>query len=117
MGDFGDADHARLRSDYHLPAELLGAFDDLLQAVDGGAEAGDQEALLGAVEDILEARADGALGLGVAGAVGVGRVGHEQQDAALAVVGEGMEVEKLVVGGGGIHLEIAGVNRPPLSGR
>ena len=52
----------------------------------------------------------GALALRIAGPVGVGGVGEQQQDAALAVIGEGVEVEELVVGGGGVDLEIAGVD-------
>ena len=66
--------------------------------------------LLGAAEDLFHARTDGALALGIAGAVGVGGIGEQQQDAALAVVGQGVEVEELVVGGGGIDFEIAGVD-------
>ncbi len=62
------------------------------------------------MKNVLHARAHGALGFGVAGAVGVGGIGKQQQDAALAVVGQGVQIEELVVGGGGIDLEIAGVD-------
>ena len=47
---------------------------------------------------------------GVAGPVGVGGIGEQQQHAALAVIGQRVQVEQLVIGGGGIHLEIAGVD-------
>ena len=75
-----------------------------------GAETGDQEPLLGPVEDVLEPGPDGSLGFGVTWAVGVSGVGQKQKDTTLAVVGEGMEVKEFVVGGGGIDLEIAGVD-------
>ena len=41
----------------------------------------------------------GALGFGVAGPVGIGRIRHQQQHAALAVIGEGVQIEQFVVGG------------------
>jgi len=52
----------------------------------------------------------GTLRFGVAGAVGVGGIGEQQQHAAFAVIGEGVQVEELVIGGGGIDFEVAGVN-------
>ena len=67
-------------------------------------------AALGAVEDIFQARPHGALALGVAGPVDVGRIGEQQQHAALAVIGQRVQIEQLVVGGRRIDLEIAGVD-------
>ena len=67
-------------------------------------------AALGAVEDVFEARPDGAFAFGVAGAVDVGRIGQQQQHAALAVVGERVQIEQLVIGGRRIDLEIAGMD-------
>ncbi len=86
------------------------SVEDLLEAVDGGTETGDEEAAFGAVEDVFEAGADGALGIGIAGAVGVGGIGKQEQDAAFAVIGKGVEIEEVVIGGGGIDFEIAGVD-------
>ena len=85
-------------------------IENLLQAVNGGAEAGDHQSARRAHEQIFQARADGALALGVAGPVDVGRIRHQQQHAALAVLGQRVQIEQLVVGGRGVHLEIAGVN-------
>ena len=52
------------------------------------------------------ARSDGR----VAGAVDVGGVLQQAEDALLAEFGEGVEVEGLGVGGGEIDLEVAGVD-------
>ena len=62
------------------------------------------------VEQFFEARANGALAFRVTGPIDIRRIRHQQQHAALAVVGKRVEIEQLVVGGRGIHLEIAGVN-------
>ena len=102
-------DHAAA-DERDLAAVFLGEIEDQLDAVDRGAEAGDDQAVFGAAEDLFQARADGAFAFGVAGAVDVGGIGEQQQDAALAVVGEGVQVEELVVGGGGVDFEIAGVD-------
>ena len=107
--DLGHRHHASANH-RHAAAEFLRQIEDQLDAVDGGTEAGDHYPALGAVENLFHARADGALALGEAGAVGVGGIGEQQQDAALAVVGEGVEIEQLVIGGSGVDLEIAGVN-------
>ena len=53
---------------------------------------------------------DGALAGGVAGPFDIGRVLQKGEDAALAVLGEGVQVKGLVVEGGEIDLEIAGVD-------
>jgi hypothetical protein len=68
MGDFGDRPHAAAHHRDTAPA-FPGEIENQLHAVDGGTEAGDQDAARGAVEDLLHARADGAFALGVAGAV------------------------------------------------
>jgi hypothetical protein len=109
MGDFGDRDHAA--ADYGDTASVfLGEIEHQLDAVDGGTETGDHNAALRTVENLLHAGADGALALGIPGPVGIGGIGEQQLDATLAVVGERVQVEKFIVGGRGIHLEIAGVN-------
>jgi len=46
------------------------------------AEAGNHHTPLGAVENVLHARANGPFRFGVAGPIHVGRVGEQQQDAA-----------------------------------
>ena len=50
------------------------------------------------LNDLFEARPHGALALGVAGPVRVGRIRKQQQHAALAVIGQRVQVEQLVVG-------------------
>ena len=107
--DLGHRHHASANH-RHAAVEFPRQIEDQLDAVDGGTEAGDHHPALGAVENLFHARADGALALGEAGAVGIGGIGEQQQDAALAVFGEGVEIEQLVIGGRGVHLEIAGVN-------
>ena len=61
-------------------------------------------------EDFVEARADGAFAGRVAGAVDVGGVLQQAEDALLAEFGEGLQVEGLGVGRGEIDLEVAGVD-------
>src|SRR5215471_1796023 len=109
VGDLGDGDHAAA-DDGHAAAALGSEIEHELDAMDGAREARDDDAALGAVEDFFHARADGALAFGVAGTIGVGGIGEKQEHAALAVVGERVEVEELVVGGSGIDLEIARVD-------
>src|ERR1022692_627133 len=109
VGNLADGCHTP-SDNRHFPAELRRKIQHQLNSVDGRTETRDHQTSLGAVEDVFHARLDGALGFGVARPVGIGRVGKEQQDAPLAVVGQGVQVEELVVGGGGIDLEIAGVD-------
>ena len=78
--------------------------------MDRGGEAAEEELLLGLREDLVEARADGALGRRVAGAVDVGGVLQQAEDALLAEFGEGVEVEGLAVRRGEVDLEVAGVD-------
>ncbi len=99
--------------DGHLAPEFFGNIQDLLDAVNRRAEAGDDDAPLGAVEDVLEPRPHGALGFRVPGAIGIGRVRQQQQHAALAVIGQRVQVEQLVIGGSRIDFEIAGVDHHP----
>ena len=87
-----------------------GQVEHQLNAVDGGAEAGDHDAALGAIEDLFHPRAYGALGFGIARPIGIGGIGKQQQNAALAVIGQGVQIEQFVVGGGGVHFEIAGMD-------
>ena len=109
MRDLGDVVHAAAE-ERHLAAIFGGHIQNLLQPVNRGAEAGDHQPPLGAIEDFFQARPHRAFAFGVAGPVDVGRIRHQQQHAALAVIGEGVQIEQLVVGGRGVHFEIAGVN-------
>ena len=109
MGDFRNRNHAAA-DQCHFAAELVGQMQNLLQPMNRRTEAGDEQTVLGAVENIFETRADGAFGIRIARPVGVGRIGEQQQHAALAVVGEGVEIEELVVGGRRVDFEIAGVD-------
>ena len=107
--DLGGVVHAAAE-ERHLAAVLVREIQNLLQAVNGGAEAGDHQAARRAHEQILEARAHGAFAFGVAGPIDVGRIRHQQQHAALAVFGQRVQIEEHVVGGRRIDFEIAGVN-------
>src|ERR1700678_2625276 len=109
MRNFGDVVHAAAEK-RHLASVLGGHIQDLLQPVNGGAEARDDQTPLGTIKDFVQPRTHGQLAFGVAGPVDVGGVGHQQQDSALAVFGESVQIERLVVGGRGVHLEVASVD-------
>ncbi len=113
--DLRHTDHAPANHN-HFPAKLLGQLDNLLEAVNGGTEAGDQQALFRAVEDILKPRTNGSLGFRIPRTVGIGGIGEQQQNSPLAIVGKGMQVKQFVIGGGGIDFEIARVNHHPKGG-
>ena len=109
---FGD-----LRGVVHGAAEegdfasvLVGELDSEINAVDRRREARDKKAALGVGEDFVELAADGALAGRVSLALDVGGILKQGQHARFAVFGEGVQVEKFVVGGCGINLEIASVN-------
>ena len=80
-----------------LAAERLGGVDDLLDAVDVRREAGDDDAALAAPERLLELGPDARLGRRPAGAVGVGRVAAEEQNALAAELGKPPDVGGLAV--------------------
>ena len=96
--DLGGGHHAAPEK-RHFAAVFVGQIQNLLQAVNGGAEAGDHQAARRAHEQVFQARPDGALAFGVAGPVHVGRIRHQQQHAALAICGQRVQIEQLVVGG------------------
>ena len=109
LGDFsGVIDGSADEGD--LAAVLVGKVHGDLDAVDGGGEAGEEEALLGGSEDVVEAGNDGLFAGGEAGAVDVGGVLEEEEDTLLAEVGEGLEIEGVAVGGGEIDFEVSGVD-------
>jgi hypothetical protein len=93
-----------------LAAVLVGEVHRDPDAVDGGGEAREEETLLGGSEDVVETGDDGLFAGGEAGAVNVGGVLKEEEDALLAEVGEGLEIEGVAVGRGEIDLEVAGVD-------
>jgi hypothetical protein len=61
-------------------------------------------------KDFVEAGNDGAFAGRVAGALDIGRVLKQGQDAALAVFGEGVQIEGVAVDGREIDFEVAGVD-------
>src|ERR1017187_770914 len=107
--DFRDRHHAPAHHG-HAPPELPREIQNELDAVNRRTEAGHHHALVRAMEDLFHARANGALRLGEAGPVGIGGIREQQQHAALAVLGQRVQIEHLVVGRRGVHLEIAGVD-------
>ena len=107
--DLADGGHAASDQRY-FAAELRRKIQHQLNSVDRRAETRNDQPPLGAIEDVFHAGPHGALGFGVAWPVRIGRIRKQQQHAALAVVGQRVQIEQLVIRGGGIDLEIAGVN-------
>ena len=93
-----------------LAAVLVGQFHGQLDAVNRRRETGDEQAPLGAGENFVKLAADRALAGRVSFALDVGGILQQRQHAFFAVFGEGVQVEKFVVGGRGIDFEIAGVD-------
>ena len=81
-----------------------------IDAVNGRRKTRDEKTALGVGEDFVELAANSALAGRVSLALDVGGILKQGEDAVLAVFGEGVQVEKFVVGGSGIDLEIAGVD-------
>src|SRR4029077_17511465 len=109
VGDL-DVVHHAAADEADFAADAAGDVDDLLDAVDGAGEAGDDDFLRGGAEKLFEGGPDGALGESGAGALDVGTVAEKGEDAFLAVAGEGVEVEGAAVDGRGVNLEVAGVD-------
>ena len=93
-----------------LAAVCAGQFHGDADAVDGGRKATEEEALFGVGEDFVEARFDAPLGGSVAVPFDVGGVLQKSEDAALAVLGEGVQIEGLAVWRGEVDFEVAGVD-------
>ena len=108
-GDLHDVLHGPA-GDGHLPAAGGRGVQHLLDAVDVAGEGGDDDALVTAGELPREGVAHGALAHGVAGALHVGGVGQQSQNALLAQLAEAGQVDDLCVDGGGVDLEVAGVD-------
>ena len=109
LGDLGRVVHGAA-DDGDLASVLLGEFEGEAEPGDGGREAGEEEALLGLGEDLVETGAHGFLAGGPAAAIDVGRVLEEGEDASvLAEVGECLEIEGLAVRRREVDLEVTGV--------
>ena len=83
---------------------------DLLQAVHVRGEGGEEDAPAARLEDAVQTAAHAALRAGRAGVLDVGRVGEQQQHAARAVLGEGLDVGPAAVDRRVVDLEVAGVD-------
>ena len=84
-------------------------IEHLLDPVHVRGETGDDDALAGAGEDLVEDGRDVTFGGHHAGHFGVGRVGHQQVDARGAEPGEPGQVGEPAVQRQLVHLEVAGV--------
>src|SRR5690242_6200658 len=94
----------------HFPVVFKRQLERQLDAVNGRGEAGDEQAPLCPGEHLVELAPHRALTRRVAGPLDVGGILKQRQHSLLAVFGEGMQVEQPVIGGCGVHLEVAGVD-------
>ena len=108
----GDAHvaHHRPADEGDLAPVRARAVEHLLDAVHVAGEAGDDQPLRGPGEDVVQHRADAALGGDEAGHLGVGGVRQQQVDALGAEPGEGAQVGQDAVQRQLVHLEVAGVH-------
>ena len=109
LGDLGGIVHGAAE-ERDFAAVLVGELDREIDAVNRRRKAGNEKPPLGVGEYFVELSSYGALAGRVSLALDVGGILEQSQHAVLAVFGEGVQVEKFVVGGRGIDLEIAGVN-------
>ena len=118
---FGDLHIAQLRGDLHhvlhaaagnghLPAALGGGIQHLLDTVDVGGEGGDDDTLVAILELAHEGGTHHLFGGGETGTLHVGGVGAQTQDPLLAQLTQAGQVDDLPVNGGGVDLEVAGVD-------
>src|SRR5579885_331455 len=108
VGNFRIIDHAP-PYECHLTIRLKGKVNQQLNPVNGAGKAGNKNAVLGSIKNLLQPLVNSALGGRVAGALRVCAVGKQRQNAALAVLGERVEIEQFVVRGRRIHFEVSGV--------
>ena len=108
-GDLHDIFHGPAR-DGHLPAEGRGGIQHLLDPVDVGGEGGDDDPVLASLELALEGGAHRLFRGGKARTLHIGGVRQQCQDALLPQLAEAGKVDDLPVDGGGVDLEVAGVD-------
>ena len=108
-GDLHDIFHRPAR-DGHLPAEGRGGIQHLLDPVDVGGEGGDDDPVLASLELALEGGAHRLFRGGEARTLHIGGVRQQCQDALLPQLAEAGKVDDLPVDGGGVDLEVAGVD-------
>ena len=89
---------------------LVRQFHRQPDAMDGRREARNKQPPLGVRENFVKLPAHGALAGRVSLALNVSRILKQREHALFAVFGEGVQIEQMIVGWGGIDLEIAGVN-------
>src|SRR5215831_3745488 len=109
--DFGRFRH---RATYQRDFALVFAshLDGQLDAMDGRRKTRDEQAPVGAGEDLVKASPHGALAGRVTAALGVGGILQQSQHVLFfAVFGKGVQIEQAIVGGSRIDFEIAGVNQ------
>ena len=88
----------------------MGGVNDLLNAVDIAGKGGDDNALFTAGELAGKGLAHGPLAHGVSGALHIGGVGQQGQNALVTQGTEAGQVDDLPVDGGGVDLKVAGVD-------
>ncbi len=110
LGDFGRLHHGAA-DDRDLTFMRVCEFQGKTQAIDRRREAAEEQSLLGARENLVQAWAHGPFAGGIAGAVHVRGVLQQRQHAALAILRKPMQIERLPIGRGEIDLEVAGVHQ------
>ena len=96
--------------DGHLPPAGGGRVDDLLDTVDVGGKGGDDDPLLAAVEEPVEGLAHDGLAHGIPGPLHVSGVRQQGQDPLLPQLAEAAQINHVPINGGGVNLEVAGVD-------
>jgi len=109
FGDLGRIVHGAA-DEGDFASVLVREFDREIDAVNRAREAGDKEAALGMRKDFVELAPDGTFAGRVSLALDVGGILKQREHAFLAVLGEGVQIEKLVVGWRGIDFEVASMN-------
>lgn len=95
----------------HPAALAVGKIEDVLDAVDLRGEGRQEDPAPAALDDLLEVAGDLGLARRVARALGVGRVGDEQQHAVFARLLDALQITHDARAGAhvGVDLEVAGV--------
>ncbi len=109
FGDLRRVVH-RAADESHFAPVLLSQFHRQADAVNGRRKAGNKQPPLGMREHFVKLPPHRALTGRVALAFNVGRILKQRQHALFSVFGEGVQIKKMVIGGRGIDLEVAGMN-------